>query len=656
MAPKMMRKGFALLWLVEACAARGESPPPPHAESVHRSEDSDLYTPNKDALKPFRPAGSKATKSRSSTPITSTKKKSRRRTRPSGAERRAHILDSDTINAALVGEQLSPDGQRVAHQRCRTRLPNGSACFSELWTSKDAFETHLSTFMGYKQEVRTETVFNMLRGQYYRDQDASGQPVGEKRWHYVINTDRGGVREVCRDVFLLNYPIGSKTLGRLKARILEGRTMAHAKREEGDESRNPGSRVDLKTLSVIGWYQGYANTIGDWMPDDQELVVPRRDRSDEFSEYESALGEEACSFTWFCHVVRTASELSHIGRARKLLNFQHCTQCVDLNEEVKQAMLSKDPDRIAAAKARRTAHHQRTRAERLEYYRHRELGRNSSNVLSLILDKWDSNKTTVPYFARSPGHWWSALKHEVLEQHVLGVLVHGMPNRHYFFSFNRSISGDANMNVEGIRRTLIHLCSSSPSYHLPRTIYVQGDNASDNKCWVLLLFFAMLVFHDYTADIYFSFLIVGHTHEDIDQIFSTLSRFIKGIGCIADPQQFSEEMAAAMEKRLARFEHVFSVFDWNSFLRPSLISPVPVGIQHANFEHETLVPHTFWIHRRARDGKVVVHYKEFSADEIWLPSVKGSDPKVSDQDGFEIFKSSTPPPDPAHVTPSEVVF
>ena len=356
--------------------------------------------------------------------------------------------------------------------------------------------------------------------------------------------------------YLLNYPIGSKTLGRLKARIIDGRTMAYAKREEGGASHDSGfkTQVDFKTLGVIGWYQGYANTIGDWMPDDQELVVPRRDRKDEWNEYVASLGEDSCSFGWFCHVLRTASELSHIARARRLMNFQHCTQCVDLNQEVKDAMLSKDLDRIAAAKTKRTAHHQRTRAERLEYYRHRELGCSSSNVLSLILDKWDSNKTTVPYFARSPGHWWSALKHDVLDQHVLGVLVHGMPNRHYFYTFNSSVKGDANLNVEGIRRTLVHMCSSSPSCHLPRTIYseyIQGDNASDNKCWVLLLFLAMLIFHDYTADIYFSFLIVGHTHEDIDQIFSTLSRFIKGIGCIADPQQFSEEVAAAMEKRLA---------------------------------------------------------------------------------------------------------
>ncbi len=75
----------------------------------------------------------------------------------------------------------------------------------------------------------------------------------------------------------------------------------------------------------------------------------------------------------------------------------------------------------------------------------------------MILDKWDSAKTTVPYFARSPGAWWSTSKKEVLEQHVLGVLVHDVPNRNYFFTVNPTVRGDANLNIEGIRRVLLDL-------------------------------------------------------------------------------------------------------------------------------------------------------------------------------------------------------
>jgi hypothetical protein len=75
----------------------------------------------------------------------------------------------------------------------------------------------------------------------------------------------------------------------------------------------------------------------------------------------------------------------------------------------------------------------------------------------MILDKWDSAKTTVPFFARSPGAWWSTSKKEVLEQHVLGVLVHDVPNRNYFFTVNPTVRGDANLNIEGIRRVLLDL-------------------------------------------------------------------------------------------------------------------------------------------------------------------------------------------------------
>ena len=58
------------------------------------------------------------------------------------------------------------------------------------------------------------------------------------------------------------------------------------------------------------------------------------------------------------------------------------------------------------------------------YYSHRELGRGSWDVLSLILDinKWGSAKTTVPFFAASlvwplVVHWWTSAKHDVLYEH-----------------------------------------------------------------------------------------------------------------------------------------------------------------------------------------------------------------------------------------------
>jgi hypothetical protein len=193
------------------------------------------------------------------------------------------------------------------------------------------------------------------------------------------------------------------------------------------------------------------------------------------------------------------------------------------------------------------------------YYRRREEGRDPSHdSVSVILDKMDSNKTTVPFFARGPGSWWSSLKKQVLQQHVLAVLVHGRPNKRklynsnlfewvcaslsarfsgcivlargcvspygcacsgscgvwwcvqnsyratpktvteYLYTVNDSIKGDANLNIEGLRRTYADLFWDRP---MPRTLYIQADNASDNKCWALVAWLAMLVHHDYTSDV-----------------------------------------------------------------------------------------------------------------------------------------------------------
>ena len=66
---------------------------------------------------------------------------------------------------------------------------------------------------------------------------------------------------------------------------------------------------------------------------------------------------------------------------------------------------------------------------------------------------------------------------------------------------------------------------------MPRIMYVQADNASDNKNWAFILFLAMLVYHSYTVEVYLSFLLVGHTHEDIDQVFSILSRVFRYTAC-----------------------------------------------------------------------------------------------------------------------------
>jgi len=494
---------------------------------------------------------------------------------------------------------------------------------------------------------------------------------GSNVWKYYCNG-----RPVCQHTFLIENVVSTAQLYKLQGRIQQGCRSAHEKHEAGDSLGKPNSSGPYKSLAIIAWYIGYSHVVGCWMPDDQMVVVPRRERTDEYEEYAAAFGDEAAAYPYFCRQLRTAPELEEIVRARPKLNFQDCTKCSDSNSRIKSALRRGQRDAAEAAKAERAAHISEERKERLCYYERRELGRDPQHdSVSLIIDKCDSTKTTVPWFKQSPGAWWSALRKECLAQHLLGVMVHGRPDKIFMYTVNESIKGDANLNIEGIRRTLAHLYETEP---MPKTVYIQADNASDNKCWAMLAFLGMLVFHEYTHDVYISFLLVGHTHEDIDQRFSIIARHFRSIDRVTTPQQFEAELAQALHVQAPVLGKVRAVLDWTSWLGPHIVNPRPKGIQHASLplgtEEEaqkgraapavdasathaaavdTRAPHTFHIHRNPK-GIVVWHYKELSAHPTWLPAIPNSKPLQTDAEGIVLFQ--TPPPDPMVNLPKEAPF
>lgn len=555
------------------------------------------------------------------------------------------------LDAAMNGEFVKHEGAtRVKHTNCYCKLPSGKPCYTNLWADKDQIRAHMELLWNAPQEPRSAMVFSELQHMWFSDVDADGQSTRGESWHFFVHG-----RRVCREVFRIAYPIGETTVSNLQARVKEGREYAHAKKEEGGGGATLGrARLDSGRLGVIGWYLAYADAVGDYMPHEQKTIVPRRFRAEEFSEYQSAVGDDAVRVEYFCDILRSADELADISRARKLLIFQKCTTCVDLDEKVSKALKSHRKDLIAEVKALRASHHAEQRAERLAYYKRAEQGRSGESCLSFILDKWDSAKTTVPFFARHPGAWWSDVKHNVLEMHVLGILVHGTPNEIYLYPFNETIKGDANSNIEGIRRMLVHKFANQP---MPQRLNVQADNASDNKCWAVILFFGMLVHHGYTNEVFFSFLLVGHTHEDIDQIFSILSKAFKNAKSVMTPREFEEFIRETLRDRPHVYETMHSVVDWTTHLKPCLRKGI-VGIQHATVEtpdgKEELVPHTFWIHR-GPSGDVAIHYKEKSADPIWLPSLDpDATAKVTNPEGIKLFKADRPPPDPMTTSPVEL--
>lgn len=105
---------------------------------------------------------------------------------------------------------------------------------------------------------------------------------------------------------------------------------------------------------------------------------------------------------------------------------------------------------------------------------------------------------------------------------VLGGLIDHAQGKHLFLHPQPFWPKDANLVISTLFH---HICtcilSCTVPHSRPSTLYLQADNcAGENKNIYMLTFLSPLISLDMFQEIYLSFLLVGHTHEDIDQLFS----------------------------------------------------------------------------------------------------------------------------------------
>lgn len=128
------------------------------------------------------------------------------------------------------------------------------------------------------------------------------------------------------------------------------------------------------------------------------------------------------------------------------------------------------------------------RQERHRYYSNRQLSIDDpDNVVSMIVDGMDQNKTNLPSFVRitkSCQNLWC------LRTHLTGCLVHGQGCYGYFDFLQ--FSHDTNLTVTCILLTLIEIFKINSK--MPRRLFIQMDNCvRENKNKYVLGFLAYLV-------------------------------------------------------------------------------------------------------------------------------------------------------------------
>ena len=151
-------------------------------------------------------------------------------------------------------------------------------------------------------------------------------------------------------------------------------------------------------------------------------------------------------------------------------------------------------------------------------------------------------------------------------------------------------------------------CGALP---LPKNLYLQLDNSTkDNKNQYLMAFLSLLTTRGIFREIQVGFLLVGHTHEDIDAYFSHQSKSLKSKNTFV----VADLMKAFMESQELLFlpKFIQEVADFKSFINGFLCS----GTSHIIGLGDK---HLFKFYVDS-DGVHVMKYKKSAVDSKWLPS------------------------------------
>ena len=141
--------------------------------------------------------------------------------------------------------------------------------------------------------------------------------------------------------------------------------------------------------------------------------------------------------------------------------------------------------------------------------------------LSIIFDAMDQQKCRFPYVQGQPS--WSKGKDRLASQ-VSSFIVHGHGT--YGILMDEPMEKDGNFWTTCLLEIIkdVKERDYADGAKFPEVLYVQSDNASDNKNLCTMGIMELLRDTGVFRKVKFCFLPVGHTHEDVDGSFGALSR------------------------------------------------------------------------------------------------------------------------------------
>lgn len=286
---------------------------------------------------------------------------------------------------------------------------------------------------------------------------------------------------------------------------------------------NPNSVTILQSPAreaIISYLTRLADTTGDKMPDSEERHLPFHSKNEVFDhfkeEFKRTTSPTLVGIPSQPYFLRVWKRDCRIIKVRKNNRFSKCEICERLKDEMKRAVTNFESTNPILAQKK--AHYAMIAEERQEYKRKRDMAiLNPTEVLSCIIDGADQRAFGLPHFISHT----KAERGHALTIKLVGVLEHALENRLRLLTMTEEHQTGANHIVESIHRFLMDKSLSST---IPPKLCIQVDNCTrENKNRFFFAYIESLVRWKLFHEVEVGFLPVGHTHEDIDQAFSTTS-------------------------------------------------------------------------------------------------------------------------------------
>ena len=352
--------------------------------------------------------------------------------------------------------------------------------------------------------------------------------------------------------------------------------------KEFRHGNNGLAKFSVKTSTFKVWVRGFLSQNSQSAPDSNVQVIPHWiTRRSMYKVYQQETTEPHLARTTFILYLKRHFGPNRINRQEPQVRFSKysshsiCDQCCAFNNARRTAVTEQELDKVNQLKTAHMVNVSGAR-ERMEEIKQNSI-RFPNDSVTIQIDGMDNSKSYCPRLVEKSKKSAGLLRLPTKIQGCILYSGHYIEQRKVLFYLNHDhFQQSSNMVVSTIYKLLQEIIKDQGK--LPKKLRVFADNCyRENKNRYLFAFLDHLVelgiFEEATID----FLIVGHTGNEVDQLFSILTTEFKSTDML-DVESLKSKILNSPIKPKPVVESMMYTWDWKESIETHL-NP----LQHHSF-------------------------------------------------------------------------